>query len=583
MIIRFNNIDIQSFKSLGQATVNLDGRGIVKVQGCNNYESNAESNGSGKSSIFSALFWGLFGKTPEGIANPANRYTSEKCQVIISLRVDNDTYEIVREIRKSSQYVIVKCNGSEVSCRNRTDSDKYIKESILRMTPDIFLSLVYLNQGFSSRLSLLTPSARKERLELIINISDMVNDFSNRLMKVSDNYSTELKSLESCYYNAIGKQESYNSLSEECKAKIDDYQSSLQGYEFEGRIYTVEDKPLLQEAMRKSSDAISSIMTEKSDLLSKLSTEQRNSDTLVSSKRSAQSRKADASTQLNSVNTGCCPTCHQLLPTNISEELQNTLQRVIDESSDVISKCDQDISLSQDRINSLLRDKASIESRLNAIQQKYSKQNTVFSNIPDVDKVNVDKLLQDSKDYADRANQLNSYIEEVNKEISKKNYDIAIVSHCRQLVTKSFRGYLLQNAVDYLNSRLAYYSKFLFCNKHDVVSVVADSQKLDIMLGDAPYDTLSGGEQRRVDIPIMLAQRDLAAEVAGVSCNILILDEIMESMDEVATQVTLDLLERQSDNVESLFIISHNDYSLPVDSTIRVVKGVDRIATVYDE
>ena len=60
---------------------------------------------------------------------------------------------------------------------------------------------------------------------------------------------------------------------------------------------------------------------------------------------------------------------------------------------------------------------------------------------------------------------------------------------------------------------------------------------------------------------------------------------IMESMDETATQVTLDLLENQSQtssNLESMFIISHNNYAIPVDSRIVVVKGADRVSTILE-
>ena len=123
----------------------------------------------------------------------------------------------------------------------------------------------------------------------------------------------------------------------------------------------------------------------------------------------------------------------------------------------------------------------------------------------------------------------------------------------------------------------------LFSNESDVVRMRADSVKLDIFCGDAIYDSLSGGERRKVDIAVMLAQRDLSSHLAGMSCNILILDEVLESLDESATQVCLSLLEQQSQNVDSMFIISHNNYALPVDSTIVVTKGADHIASVFSE
>ena len=51
-------------------------------------------------------------------------------------------------------------------------------------------------------------------------------------------------------------------------------------------------------------------------------------------------------------------------------------------------------------------------------------------------------------------------------------------------------------------------------------------------------------------------------------------------MDEKATQITLDLLEKTSEMVESMFIISHNNYAIPADSTLTVIKSNNRIAEI---
>ena len=69
-----------------------------------------------------------------------------------------------------------------------------------------------------------------------------------------------------------------------------------------------------------------------------------------------------------------------------------------------------------------------------------------------------------------------------------------------QAVTKEFRTYLLQNSLQYLNKLLQDYSTQLFSNDKDIIKIVEDDTKLNISLGNATYESLSGGEKTRVNI-----------------------------------------------------------------------------------
>ena len=46
------------------------------------------------------------------------------------------------------------------------------------------------------------------------------------------------------------------------------------------------------------------------------------------------------------------------------------------------------------------------------------------------------------------------------------------------------------------------------------------------MLGNASYESLSGGEKTRVNIALLLAQKSLASIIGNISCNLIILDEM---------------------------------------------------------
>lgn len=581
MIIHFISLHIENFKSIGKADIILEDRGLVTVTGINNYENNVNSNGSGKSSIFSSLFWALFGKTPEGISNASNRYSSGRCSVTVCLNVDNVNYKVTRSM-KSSQDVVILANDSEVSCRNRTDSDKYIKDSILRMSSDTFLSLIYLSQGFGSRLSLLTPSGRKDRIESLINISTLIDKFGDRVQDVSANKNNVLKMKESEYNKLVGEQSSYDKLSEELRLKIEECRQFVDYFEYNGRRYTSQELPKLQESSLRTQTDLNSHKQQRSALCSEISSlKQRRklSESEISRLRIAINNDNSV---IQSLHAGICPTCNQAINEELNIRLKREAEERLEQNKIKVSECESDVETvisSLERINDEL---SKCDEAVTNLQHRYDLQQYVVNHIPRDCPNNEAELNVQLSDYTQRSESLNVNIEKLRKDISDIEYQIGVISHMRQLITKSFRTYLLRNAINFMNNRLQVYSNSLFSNEGDIVFISSDSQKLDIYLGEAAYESLSGGEQRRADIPLMLAQRDLAAEVAGVSSNLLILDEILESMDEKATQCTLQLLEDQSADVESMYIISHNQYSLPVDSRIIVEKGLDRVATVSE-
>ena len=157
-----------------------------------------------------------------------------------------------------------------------------------------------------------------------------------------------------------------------------------------------------------------------------------------------------------------------------------------------------------------------------------------------------------------------------------------VANHCSSLISKQFRNYLLKSVVDFMNNKLKYYSSLVFSNTSDVVMFVQEGNNLDIFLGEASYESLSAGEKRKCDLLIVLVQRDLALNISGLNCNVLILDEILEGLDEIAINTVMELLMNVSSDIESLFLISHKDVNIGFDSIIEVVKGKDRISHVNE-
>ena len=121
MKIVFNKLKIENFMSFESAELTLDSTGYFIIKGINNnIEDSASSNGSGKSTIFEALCWGLTGETVRGTKEVSNIYTNKGAYVEVCFTVDKDEYTIIRQKDPSSLLFYV--NGDTHLYDNGGDS-----------------------------------------------------------------------------------------------------------------------------------------------------------------------------------------------------------------------------------------------------------------------------------------------------------------------------------------------------------------------------------------------------------------------------------------------------------------------------
>lgn len=110
------------------------------------------------------------------------------------------------------------------------------------------------------------------------------------------------------------------------------------------------------------------------------------------------------------------------------------------------------------------------------------------------------------------------------------------------------------------------------------------NNKLSVTLDNRDYQTFSGGEKRKIDLALALAQRDLALSISGTSSNILILDEIFDNLDETAISSVSNMFSKVSTEIDSMFVITHMpSVNLAYDITLVVTKEKDEISVVNTE
>ena len=193
---------------------------------------------------------------------------------------------------------------------------------------------------------------------------------------------------------------------------------------------------------------------------------------------------------------------------------------------------------------------------------------------------NVDEYKNMINNIDNEIKELNKRLEEDENRYNKFNDYVSVIKNSIQLVTKEFRTYLLQNSLQYLNRLLQDYSQQLFSNEKDIIRIVEDDTKLNIVLGDATYESLSGGEKTRVNIALLLAQKSLANIIGNISCNIIILDEILGYCDSQAEENVINLLTKELESLESIYMVSHKEIPIGYDTQLVILKdkrGLSRV------
>lgn len=578
MNIYFYKIFIQGFQSISEIDLELSNYGVCLVKGINNYEENTNSNGSGKSSIFEAILFAIYGKTSSGINSPLNRYYNDGCYVELEFNINNQKYKILRAIKSSKHGTILKIykeitelEYEDISGRNKTDTEKIIKNDIFPISMDIFLSTIFLSQGFSNRMGILRPADRKNRIETLSDINDTVNNFKNNMTSIREEYkdkknesNSDLKYNEGLLYGITNNIDNINNL-------IGKYNSSNTDID----INSINDSlDKFNELRNNILETIKSNDNEKSDL-------NINKVKLHNNIRTINSDIEKINKQLNDIKTNDrCPTCKQLLSNNISSELNNNFIKTRDNKQILRNKLSEQVKSLDIKIDS-------INNKLLKLNQKESLLRTKIDDLKKLqyessNKINVDSELEKLEDFKRENLEVNKKIEDLNNNILDYDSKIEISSHCVSLISNQFRAHLLQNILNFMNLRLIDYSSMLFSNDSDIIKLEVNNSSVDIYVGDAEYETLSGGEKRKVDIALVFTQRDLAINIAGFSSNLLILDETMENLDKTSSQITLNMILDSDLSVESLFIISHNDYSLPSDNILTIIKDEDRMSKLIN-
>lgn len=649
MNIRFDRISIENFRSIQKADVTLCNQGTVIVKGINEYEEKATSNGSGKSSIFEAIVFALFEETSSGEKDVSNRIINKGYTITLYFSVDGDNFTVTRYSSGGKSSVNLYKNNVDISARNKTDTNKLIL-SILGITKSIFLDSVFLSQNANTNLASLSPTARKERLEILTNTDYTISTFKDELKNVQTRYEADCINIQLEMNKILGKKESLNKQKQDIIDKINDIKRENERIAQLGDVKEIEaeinqkgldiDKlaeniSSLDLLIQQEEASISSIRKELDEQLLVRDELYLQKDEKLKEWNSVNSEVGKLKTDITYKNQDIdrlnreieqiknsdkCPTCGRKYEnaneehiTNIVNEKTNNITTINNQISDLnitiadlehkkdeIKNDGEGLNKQITDINNAMQDiklriKVQEEVRQTFVNNRGSKFLEQTNLQKDIDELQSrkDELMRSNINNADEFemlvvdidNQIVDLDTQYNsqKEVFNQNNEyVNVIKNILQLVTKEFRTYLLKNSLLYLNKLLASYSEELFSNSGDIIRIDGDDAKLEIYLGEASYESLSGGERTRVNIALLLAQKSLAEIIGNISCNIIILDEILGYCDSQAENNVVNLITKELDNLESIYMVSHKEIPIGYDTELVVVKDKSGLSKIRE-
>lgn len=535
----------------------------------------------------------------------------------------------------------------DISARNKTDTNKLILE-ILGINKNIFLDSVFLSQTVSTNLASLSPTQRKERLEILTNTDQVINTFKENLKEQQNLYESKCVETQLEINKIEGKQETIENQKQNLLIQIDNINRQIEERNQLGNIEDI-DKQIQNynneiNNINKQIPEIDNKITIINNSIKELNVEQGINETLkhdkdleIQDQRNICTNIQNEITRVTNIighnrvdidrinkeieeikNSDTCPTCGRKYD-NVNEEhiqkvieeknkeikdledknLENSeyvqnkqteldkeiekgkkLKEEFEELSKVYRDKNNEIDEQQTNLLNTNNEKTQLLQNIQNIQQNINslnKQKDTILKFEIPDKTQYEKMCDDIDK---QIVELNDSINNLNKQLEENNDYVGSIKHCLQLITKDFRTYLLQNSISYLNSLLKNYSQKLFSNEKDIIYITQDDTKLNIQLGEATYESLSGGEKTRVNIALLLAQKSLANVIGNISCNIIILDEILGYCDAQAEEKVIDLITTELEDLDSIYMVSHKEIPIGYDTEIIVTKNKQGLSTV---
>lgn len=551
-MIEFKKIIIEGFCSIGTLELPLNNNGITIIKG---------ANGLGKTTIFSALVWVLYGKTLKGISdvNLWKKFRTKDykgTKVEIYFESNNSIHKIIRcqnytedvDGAKGGSRLIYLIDAEQVKEKGKLKLQSLIEKN-LGMSYNLFINSVMFGQGMK-RLIQESGSDKKQLFEEIFELNyiskarKIAQDKYNELRVELDGLMEKLESNQN-YIDSILSDLNYT------KSKRDNFKSELAN-----KVKSYKDKIILS---TKRVDELA-LKTNKVDI-------NQHNKTIEGIKRKItlyQNKVSDLKKLQKVPLQDLVNEVIELLENKEYTESISKLKTIRDSFSSSESYILR-ISKLQNKLTNEIESKNSLEKTI--LTLKYAKEEVkslesrlkeLKSQNPDFESV-INKQSKKLENYKKSISQIKSQIQELEKQVNLYKW-----AYSEPFGNNGIKAFIFESSLSELNNLLSSYSEVLGFNIKFMVDL--NSSRKDFVVNinlegvEVFYEELSGGQKQLVNLAMALAMNQIITQSKGV--NIAFLDEVFESLSYDNIEVVIGLIKKVY-REKTLFLITHYE-SLPI-------------------
>jgi len=591
MNILFTSIEAENFRSFESFKLDLTKSGVTLVQGkIEGGSETLESNGAGKSSIFSAISWALFGKFPHVSGSKVSgdkvvrRGSSGGCFVTTVFQATGRTIRVTR-FRLHTLHgdkLTIQVNGKDETQASNLKTQQVV-ESLLGISFELFVNLIFVTEATIRESFAFETDANRKKM--LVSALPQFQMFGKARSRVKDahtqftGYSGKLQMEKDVFIKAFKEMQT--------EVIPDTIQINSRVCQLQKEIDTLNQSILINTTDSADAAAHLSTLTDEdlnvefNEVLEKIESKQKELTTF-----NLQRDSAESGFRIWDKMGATCPTCGQDI--SHSEKIQHvqTFKNEIGE-----------LGLHTNALQLELTDLKKEKQRLDTTKEELQK---------------LKDLIQSRKNIADRAIETDTAtVEAKNAEIGQLEIILQNLGEVKELsekqkktvqdkiheidqllaVVKNFEGSLnvwldgygprgvlslaLNHVVEVLTDKTRKWLESLW---HEGASLTFEfvgddlskiESKLYVNQRIVDLESLSSGETRRLCLALCFGLREALQELTGWKSNLLILDEVFDGLDGVGRTKVLSELKQLSDT--SVFVISQ----FP-----QLSEDIDRVARV---
>ncbi|EFB2488434.1 exonuclease [Escherichia coli] len=616
--------------ALANAKVELDQRGLVLIQGVNAGDSSAASNGAGKSTLMNSLMWCIYGETSHGVKGDDVLSTGHEknCRVKVTIEDEGKRYAIIRH-RKHKEFknrLIVRGEDGDMTKGKDSLTQEFV-ERLIGASKEVFMASIYASQeampdlpGMSDKnlKTIVEEAAGVDRLTKAYAIArERANAAAARMETTKTKMDACLSLVESAQNELESAKTSSEAWERDRSERLDVARADLVGAE----VTLTEVEMELRSLPEQIRDTENAIGKEREKLASKEEhdaklvkvrgaiTDIRASIRITENiQKEAMQRARAFKVKAEEVNTKVgepCPTCGKAY---CVEDLSTVKESFVEQARSEISQAQASatsVAKYQEHLEKALKIESSlvastpdVSAIISRIEQLTKELGTLRHREKEV--VAVEALVARARSEVDRiTKETNPFLAVIKRHeeslaANKSNYGVLktelkniqeqalLLDKARQVYSPAgVRSHILTSVTPFLNAQTAEYLNTL--SDGNIVAEWSTMEstkkgewrdKFNISVrkigASKTFQTLSGGEKRKVRIACSLALQDLVASRASKNIELFIGDEIDDALDTAGLERLMGILEAKARERGTVMIISHKEMKSWFRETITV-------------